>query len=217
MRSIVGASLKSRLLVVALAAGLLVVGIIQLRTMPVDVLPEFNAPSVEVQTEALGLSAEEVEQLITTWDGAGFAQRGAVAQDHPLQVGSRALLDPHDLRSRHRPRPGTADGDRAHGPGVCAAARVETADHAPAHVVDRPGHDDRAVLEGCVPDPDGGAGALDDCAALDGRARRGQCGDLGPARSAAAGASRSETVARSTCFAAASPRNHRATRCGYRR
>jgi Cu/Ag efflux pump CusA len=65
MRSIIGVSLRSRLLVVALAVGLLVVGILQLRTMPVDVLPEFNAPAVEVQTEALGLSAEEVEQLIT--------------------------------------------------------------------------------------------------------------------------------------------------------
>src|SRR6476659_4830576 len=65
MRSIVGASLRSRLLVVALAVGLMVVGITQLRTMPVDVLPEFTPPYVEVQTEALGLSAEEVEQLIT--------------------------------------------------------------------------------------------------------------------------------------------------------
>ncbi len=65
MRSIVGASLKSRLLIVALAAGLLVVGLIQLPAMPVDVLPEFTPPYVEVQTEALGLSAEEVEQLIT--------------------------------------------------------------------------------------------------------------------------------------------------------
>jgi CzcA family heavy metal efflux pump len=65
MRSIVGVSLKSRLLVVALAAGLLIVGIIQLPTMPVDVLPEFTPPYVEVQTEALGLSADEVEQLIT--------------------------------------------------------------------------------------------------------------------------------------------------------
>jgi Cu/Ag efflux pump CusA len=33
--------------------------------MPVDVLPEFTPPRVEVQTEALGLSAAEVEQLIT--------------------------------------------------------------------------------------------------------------------------------------------------------
>src|SRR4029079_6434080 len=32
----------------------------------VDVLPEFSAPYVEIQTESLGLSAEEVEQLITT-------------------------------------------------------------------------------------------------------------------------------------------------------
>src|ERR1041384_7279941 len=65
MRNIIGASLKARLLIVALAAGLLVVGIIQLPAMPVDVLPEFTPPYVEIQTEALGLSAEEVEQLIT--------------------------------------------------------------------------------------------------------------------------------------------------------
>jgi Cu/Ag efflux pump CusA len=65
MRSIVGASLRFRLLMVALAAGLLGVGAAQLREMPVDVLPEFAPVTVEIQTEALGLSATEVEQLIT--------------------------------------------------------------------------------------------------------------------------------------------------------
>ena len=40
-------------------------GFTQLRKMPRDVLPEFSPPTVEVQTEALGLSAEEVEQLVT--------------------------------------------------------------------------------------------------------------------------------------------------------
>src|ERR1700704_2975694 len=65
MRSIIELSLKFRLMVVALAAGMLVLGISQLRNMPVDVLPEFTPPYVEVQTEALGLSAEEVEQLVT--------------------------------------------------------------------------------------------------------------------------------------------------------
>jgi CzcA family heavy metal efflux pump len=65
MRWIIGWSLKFRLLVVAVAAGMLAFGITQLPKTPVDVLPEFTPPTVEVQTEALGLSAEEVEQQIT--------------------------------------------------------------------------------------------------------------------------------------------------------
>jgi CzcA family heavy metal efflux pump len=65
IRWIIGSSLKFRLLVVALAAALLAVGAIQLRNMPVDVLPEFAPPYVEVQTESLGLSAAEVESLVT--------------------------------------------------------------------------------------------------------------------------------------------------------
>jgi CzcA family heavy metal efflux pump len=65
MRWIVRSSLKSRGLVVAVAAVVLFLGITQLREMPRDVLPEFVRPTVNVQTEALGLSAPEVEQLIT--------------------------------------------------------------------------------------------------------------------------------------------------------
>ena len=65
MRWIVEWSLKFRLLVVALAVAMMVVGITQLRNMPVDALPEFAPPYVEVQTEALGLSAPEVEELVT--------------------------------------------------------------------------------------------------------------------------------------------------------
>ena len=65
MRWIVGSSLKFRRLIIAVAAGLLVFGVLQLDQMRKDILPEFSKPTVEVQTEALGLSAEEVEQLIT--------------------------------------------------------------------------------------------------------------------------------------------------------
>ena len=65
MRSIIGTSLRFRLLVVAGAALLLAVGISRAQSAPVDVLPEFTPPYVEIQTEALGLSAQEVEQLIT--------------------------------------------------------------------------------------------------------------------------------------------------------
>lgn len=65
MRWIVGSSLKFRRLIVAVAAGVLVLGVTQLGDTPVDILPEFTPTTVEVQTEALGLSAAEVEQLIT--------------------------------------------------------------------------------------------------------------------------------------------------------
>ena len=47
-----------------LAAALMVFGVSRLRDAPVDVLPEFKAPMVEIQAEALGLSATEVE-LVT--------------------------------------------------------------------------------------------------------------------------------------------------------
>jgi Cu/Ag efflux pump CusA len=57
--------LRFRLLIVALALGVLSLGVVQLRNASVDALPEFTPPYAEIQTEALGLSAEEVEQLIT--------------------------------------------------------------------------------------------------------------------------------------------------------
>jgi CzcA family heavy metal efflux pump len=63
--AIVRSSLRFRLLILGIAVGVMVIGIVQLRNAPTDVLPEFTPPYVEVQTEALGLSAEEVEQLIT--------------------------------------------------------------------------------------------------------------------------------------------------------
>lgn len=59
-------SLKFRLIVLAAAAGILGIGLTSLPSMPVDNLPEFAPPHVEIQTEALGLSAVEVEQLITS-------------------------------------------------------------------------------------------------------------------------------------------------------
>jgi Cu/Ag efflux pump CusA len=65
MRWALGSSLRFGRLVIALAIGLVVFGIAQLRSAPVDVYPEFTPPSVEIQTEALGLSAAETEQLIT--------------------------------------------------------------------------------------------------------------------------------------------------------
>src|SRR4026207_2458448 len=72
IRSVVEASLRLRLLVIGIAAGVIVLGVVQLRSAPVDVLPEFTPPYVEVQTEALGLSAEQVEELGTGPLGAAL-------------------------------------------------------------------------------------------------------------------------------------------------
>jgi len=65
MRWLVGVSLQNRIVVVALAV-LLVLGALRtLRTTPLDVFPEFAPPLVEVQTEAPGLSTNDVEALLT--------------------------------------------------------------------------------------------------------------------------------------------------------
>ena len=65
MRRIIAWSLQLRLLFAAGAAVLLFFGITTLRNAPVDVVPEFSRPYVEVQTEALGLAAHEVEAMLT--------------------------------------------------------------------------------------------------------------------------------------------------------
>jgi CzcA family heavy metal efflux pump len=65
MRWIVGSSLKFRFLVVFFAAAMMYFGVQQIRHMPVDVFPEFAPPRVEIQTISLGLTAAEVEALVT--------------------------------------------------------------------------------------------------------------------------------------------------------
>jgi CzcA family heavy metal efflux pump len=65
IRWIINSSLQFRFLVIALAVVLITYGVSEIRGASVDVYPEFDPPLVEVQTEALGLSAAEMEALIT--------------------------------------------------------------------------------------------------------------------------------------------------------
>ena len=65
MRWIVGSSLKFRFLIVGGAAALMFFGVGQLKGSAVDVFPEFAPPRVEIQTICLGLSTQEVENLVT--------------------------------------------------------------------------------------------------------------------------------------------------------
>ncbi len=57
--------LRFRLIVMLAAVVLLVGGGVAVREAPWDVFPEFAPPQIVVQTEAPGLSSEEVERLVT--------------------------------------------------------------------------------------------------------------------------------------------------------
>jgi len=65
VRSVIALSLRLVSLVLVIAVVILVVSVVSLAHAPVDTLPEILPPKVQVQTEALGLSAKEVEQFIT--------------------------------------------------------------------------------------------------------------------------------------------------------
>lgn len=58
-------ALRMRVAVMALSVLLIIVGIRLIPEMPLDVFPEFAPPYIEIQTEAPGLSAEEVENLVS--------------------------------------------------------------------------------------------------------------------------------------------------------
>ena len=58
-------SLHNRLIVLALTIVLFVAGAFTLQRMSVDVFPEFAPPQVVIQTEAPGMSPQDVESLIT--------------------------------------------------------------------------------------------------------------------------------------------------------
>jgi CzcA family heavy metal efflux pump len=62
---LVSTALRLRVLVLAAALVLILAGVRAVRSTPLDVFPEFAPPRVEIQTEAPGLSTEEVESLIT--------------------------------------------------------------------------------------------------------------------------------------------------------
>lgn len=62
---LIHASVRGRVVVLALCALMLIYGLKTIGHAPLDVFPEFAPIKVEVQTEAPGLSTEEVESLIT--------------------------------------------------------------------------------------------------------------------------------------------------------
>jgi CzcA family heavy metal efflux pump len=65
LQGLISFCLRYRLVVLLLAVILMVAGAVAVQEAPWDVFPEFAPPQIVVQTEAPGLSTEEVENLVT--------------------------------------------------------------------------------------------------------------------------------------------------------
>ncbi len=139
MRWITGSSVRLARIVTALAIAVVALMVAQMRSAPVDTYPEFLPPMVQVRTEALGLSAAEVEQLVTV----PLEQDLLNGLPWLDEIRSESLtgLSSVDLVFE----PGTdvlraqADGPGAAVPGGRAAERGRPSRHGPAAVVDEPG------------------------------------------------------------------------------
>jgi CzcA family heavy metal efflux pump len=106
MNWLVSTSLHLRVIVLALAIALMIIGVRVIRSTPLDVFPEFAPPLVEIQTEAPGLSTAEVESLISApIENAlnGVAQLKTLRSKSVLGLSSVVLIFQEDtdlLRAR---------------------------------------------------------------------------------------------------------------------
>ena len=131
MEKIIIACLRVRTLLVAAAAVLLAGGLWQMRQMPIEAVPEFSPVTLQVRTEALGLSAAEVELLITVPLEADLLigvpwLKSIDSESVTAFRRSTCCSSPAKIPDTRRP-----DGQRADDPGACAAERIQPAD-APA-------------------------------------------------------------------------------------
>ena len=65
LNKIIQFSLQNRLFILIASVLLMIGGLYQAYHTEVDVFPDLNAPTVVVMTEAGGMAAEEVEQVVT--------------------------------------------------------------------------------------------------------------------------------------------------------
>src|SRR5262245_49615567 len=84
MRWTIATSLKLRYLVAIGGGMLMFFGVLQIRHMPIDAYPEFAPPQIEVQTLCSGMSARDVEELVSV----------------PMEQGLAGIEGLEDMRSK---------------------------------------------------------------------------------------------------------------------
>jgi Cu/Ag efflux pump CusA len=143
MRFIVSKSVQFRFLVLAMACALMYFGMRELRNARVDVFPEFAPPRVEIQVPSVGLSAKEVEELVTipiedALNGGRGPRRDA------FEIGAVARRDQLDLQVGHRSAEGASAGRRTVvGRGADLAVLDKPAGAHAGPILDQPLHEDR--------------------------------------------------------------------------
>jgi CzcA family heavy metal efflux pump len=101
---LVDAALRHRPVVLILAAVLMAVGLWAARDAPLDVFPEFAPPIVEVQTEAPGFAAEDVEALVTApleLALAGTADIAKIRSESALGLSTVTAIFPYGTEPFH--------------------------------------------------------------------------------------------------------------------
>jgi CzcA family heavy metal efflux pump len=84
---LISTSVRLRIVVLAACVVLIVAGYRMIGHVPLDVFPEFAPPIVEVQTEAPGLSTDEVESLVTV-----PLENALIGQPNVKTVRSKSVL-----------------------------------------------------------------------------------------------------------------------------
>ena len=99
MNFLISFCLNNRITVILLTIALAIISIFVVKNIPVDVFPELKVPRVTIQTEAPGLTAEEVEQYITIPAFAMSPRQRNIPSSLQSSVQTDNIVIPYTIKS----------------------------------------------------------------------------------------------------------------------